>query len=159
MKKENPKRSVMKKKQDLKKLALLGFTTSMILAQSNLQASASDDLEDRDSQILAGAIAHGCPGQRGCGNSSSSRGSGVIADADDDMNRNMSNEMMTEDQLKSQLNDQGKEMFDNLSPEGKALALKLASGNTFKDKNMAVRVAAQRSERRAPSGSMNSGSY
>ncbi len=151
----------MKKKTDLKKLAFIGITTTTVMmgSPSNLQAGNMDDQEGQGSEVLAGLIAHGCPGQKGCnGYSPSSRG--VIADADDNMNRNdTSGDMMTEDQLKSQLNDQGKEMYDNLSPEGKALALKLASGSTFRDKNMAVKVAAQRSERRAPSNSMNSGSY
>lgn len=90
--------------------------------------------------------------------------------------------MMTEDELMSKLNDQGKAMFRSLSPEGKALALKLAGQSckghndckglnscksdknacagqggckgqsqcSFKDKNMAVKVAAKKmAEKRA----------
>lgn len=37
--------------------------------------------------------------------------------------------MLTEDQLKSQLSDQGKDIFNRLTPEGKTLALKLANGS------------------------------
>lgn len=40
---------------------------------------------------------------------------------------NATGQMMTEDQLMSQLNEQGKQMYRGLSPEGKTLAIKLAS--------------------------------
>lgn len=90
--------------------------------------------------------------------------------------------LITEDELTSQLNDQGKAMYKSLSPEGKNLALKLASQDCkghnsckgmgscksdknscagqnacsgqssckFKDKNVAVKVAAKKmAEKRA----------
>jgi hypothetical protein len=48
----------------------------------------------------------------------------------------------TESTLRAQLkDDQVKAMFDNLSPEGKALAVKWANSGNYKDRNEAVKAA------------------
>lgn len=61
-----------------------------------------------------------------------------------------SQKQMTEDELLSQLNEDGKRTFNSLDAAGKALAIKMASLDTFKDKNLAVKAAALKmSEKRA----------
>lgn len=51
---------------------------------------------------------------------------------------------MTESQLLNALNPQGKAMYQSLDSEGKALALQLASQDTYRDKNLAVKEAQRR---------------
>lgn len=124
-----------------------------------------------------------------CGGAGSCSNKGrIIAEANENLYAS-SGQLMTEDQLKSQLNEQGKQQYNSMSPEGKAMALKLASRSckgtndckgqnackaddhscagkgscagssvcSFKDKNQAVKIAAQKqAEKRAKT---NSGSY
>jgi hypothetical protein len=129
-------------------------------------------------------------GYNGCGGT---RGN-VIADADEDTKSSAATgQLMTEDQLMSQLNDQGKQMYKSMNPEGKAMAIKLASRSckgtndckgqnsckstsnscagksscagtsqcSFKDKNLAVKVAAQQqvAKRSMTNAGSTSGSY
>lgn len=179
------------KKKNLKKLALFGIAGGVIVSsQGNVQAG-----QDINSDAFAGLLAAGC-GAHGCNHTppsgSGSRGMVAITDdgaQQDGQDYSSSGQLMTEDQLMSQLNDQGKQMYNSLSPEGKALAIKLASRSckgtndckglgacktnehscagknscagtskcSFKDKNLAVKVAAQKmSEKRSQT---NSGSY
>lgn len=56
--------------------------------------------------------------------------------------------IMTEPQLISQLTPQGRNLYLNLDPEGKALALQLASQANFSNKDLAVREAAKRIQER-----------
>lgn len=144
------------KKCDLKKLALLGIVA--IASQGTVQA----DEAKNEADVLSGIIAAGCGGgSSGCSGMRTPR---YLAESDDSTRSDSSydtsyssGQVMTEDQLLSQLSDQGRQIYQNLSPEGKALALKLANSPAFKDKNSAVRAAAQKlSERRAQ---MNTGSY
>ncbi len=143
------------KKKDFKKLALLGIAGALIASQGAAQADDQSD-DNNNTEILAGMLAAGC-GAHGCSHSNSGPGSrGMIADADENTTMDgSSSQMLTEDQLMSQLNDQGKQMYNNLTPEGKSLALKLASKNAFRDKNMAVKIAAQKQAR----DQTNTGSY
>lgn len=177
------------KKKDLKKLALFGITGGLMVAsQGTVKADAPEG--ENSSDVLTGLMAascgsHTCSSYGGCGNT---RG-GIIADADEDTKSDDSGQVMTEDQLMSQLNDQGKQMYKSLNPEGKAMAIKLASRSckgtnackgqnsckssmnscagkgscagtsqcSFKDKNLAVKVAAQhQAEKRA---NTNTGMY
>lgn len=127
---------------------------------------------------------HACGSIAGCGSSCHA----VIAEAEKSVDMS-SGQLMTESQLMSQLNNEGKRIYNSLSPEGKAMAIKLASRSckgtndckgqnacksddhscagkgscagsstcSFKDKNQAVKVAAQKqAEKRAKT---NSGSY
>ncbi len=188
-------------KKDLKKLALLGIAGAMV-SQGAVHADEENTSSSNPELLAAGCGAHGCNhnhgcsnnngynhgcgsntnnhgcgssgNNHGCGNNGNSRSRGFVAEADTYTSDNAGT-LMTEDQLKSQLNDQGKKMYSSMSPEGKALAVKLASrsckgtndckgqnscksdanscagkGNcagtsqcSFKDKNMAVKVAAQ----------------
>lgn len=54
------------------------------------------------------------------------------------------NRQLTESELLSQLNADGKAKYQRLDAEGKALALKLASTEQYKDKNAAVKAASDK---------------
>lgn len=57
---------------------------------------------------------------------------------------------LTEAELLQQLSPQGKAIYNSLDAEGKAMALQLASQDTYRDKNVAVKEALKRiNERRA----------
>ena len=211
-------------KKDLKKLALLGLTSGVMLGTGGVQA-ANTQANTVSGSLLAHACGGGCGGKKanrsGCSSSYSSCGSqsnqpksgcssysscgganksdrgfvaggcgagscsnhnsskggtrNYIAEVNETLSTS-SGQLMTEDQLKSQLNDQGKQTYNSLTPEGKAMAVKLASRSckgtndckgqnackaddhscagkgscagssicSFKDKNMAVKIAAQK---------------
>lgn len=174
-------------KKDFKKLALLGLAGGVVLASQGTVQANQGTLSDNQGVVLAA----GC-GAKGCNNETgikpSRAGKNFIADADEAAKAD-AGQLMTEDQLMSQLNDQGKQQYKSLTPEGKAMAIKLASRSckgtndckgqnsckaddhscagkgscagssqcSFKDKNTAVKVAAQlQSEKRAKT---DSGSY
>lgn len=59
-----------------------------------------------------------------------------------------SNTTLTEAQLLGQLNSQGRTIYLNLDPEGKSLAIQLASQDSYRDKNLAVREAQRRMSQR-----------
>lgn len=56
--------------------------------------------------------------------------------------------ILTEPQLLSQLSDQGKQIYLSLAPEGKALALQLASQANYTNKDVAVREAQRKYDER-----------
>jgi hypothetical protein len=64
-----------------------------------------------------------------------------------------SSRQVTESEFLSQLNSDGRSLYQTLSPEGKAMALKLAPN--YSDKNQAVKVASQKiaEKRNKPSSS------
>jgi hypothetical protein len=129
-------------KKDLKKLALLGIAGALIASPGPVKA------DEASTEIVSGMLAGGCGGSSGLHSCSSRNscqssmgGSGCahrngcggstsrddLAEADENPMKD-TGQMMTEDQLMSQLNEQGKQMYNNLNPEGKAMAIKLASG-------------------------------
>ncbi len=203
------------KKRDLKKLALLGIAGGAIVASQGALKAETEGDDSSNSNYLSGLIAAGCgqrpggvthscgqnPGNHSCGQRPDNHSCGnqsrdYLADSDDST-RSSSGQMMTEDQLMSQLNEHGKQMYRGMNPEGKALAIKLASRSckntndckgenscktdknscagqgacaamskcSFKDKNLAVKVAAQKQAQKRAQTSMgtysptNSGSY
>lgn len=56
----------------------------------------------------------------------------------------MSSATISEGELMKQLNAQGKAIYNSLDTEGRALALQLASQDSYKDKNQAVKEAQRR---------------
>lgn len=170
------------KKNDLKKLALLGIAGGVLMTQGTVQAN-----ETHNQINISSLIAHSC-GPTSCSHKGGSSGSRMIAEADEST-RTSAAELMTDDQLRSQLNEQGKQTFDSLNSEGKKMAIKLASRTckgtndckgqnscktdehscagkgscagtsacAFKDKNAAVKVAAQKQADKR--NQTNSGSY
>ena len=81
------------KKLDLKRLAVLGLVSGLVIQQPIQAADAKNDYQ--------------------------------TTDTDEDGNRGYF--LMTEDDLLLELNDQGTKAYNQLSPEGKALARKVAS--------------------------------
>lgn len=62
----------------------------------------------------------------------------------------ISSATLTEDQLLGMLSPQGRAIYLNLNPEAKALAIQLASQDSYRDKNLAVKEAQRRmNERRS----------
>lgn len=132
----------MKNKIDLKKLALLGITGGiMVTAQGAVNADENMDREETSILALGG-----CGGKGGCSSyKPRNYDRGFISQADDTPSSMQSTgtetKPLTESELLSQLNDEGKAIYYGLDADGKALALKLAAQT--QDKNQAVKTAAQ----------------
>jgi hypothetical protein len=78
---------------------------------------------------------------------------GYHATTDDNLNRAAvttlnSSATLTEAQLLGMLTSQGRAIYLNLNPEGKALAIQLASQDSYRDKNLAVKEAQRRMNER-----------
>lgn len=155
------------KKNDLKKMALMGITGGIMLASQGAFANEAA----QNTILLAG---HGCGGGscgshgagstkysgQGCGGHSGSYGNthgcssyhesgscgarngyrGDIAESDvvvppthpstaPSTTDKPAGQLMSEQELNSQLSNEGKFLFSRLSPEGKSLAIKLASAS------------------------------
>lgn len=157
-------------KSKLKKIAIMGMASGMMLAAPAIVSAEG-------AQLAGGCGAGKCGGQRpnqtptsrsSCGGQRPSSSCGgqqrpshscggaasrnYTADADMMDQRAMapSMTMMSETELLKSLNAEGKATYQSLDAQGKALALKLASSDTYKDKNQAVKEAAKKAaERRA----------
>lgn len=105
--------------------------------------------------------ANGCASKSsGCANKSSGcanrgNGRGYTADASTEMKDATARRIWTESELLNHLNDSGKAAYRNLTPEGKALALKLASTEQFHDKNEAVKAAERQTAGSNKNSTMN----
>jgi hypothetical protein len=144
------------KKNDFKKMALLGMTGGMLLS-SQAQVSA----EIATSGVI---LAHKC-GANSCNsnrspqpttNSCAAHSANPTADSDKALpTMTTGHKAITESDLMSHLNDEGKKAFAGLDAEGKALALKLANEQApGQNKNDAVQAAAkQMADKRAKANS------
>lgn len=103
------------KKSDLKKLALMGFSSGILM--TNQVSAHNEHATSAEIHNSGKLIANKC-------SSSSPKATTSVNDPNDG---NMNYHIMTEDELKVELNPQGADMYNKLSPEGKALARKLAS--------------------------------
>lgn len=138
-------------KSNFKKLALLGMAGGLLLGSAAPLAAESTEVE---ATILAKSCGSGCSGGR------------RTADAQDTVQQQKSGSyyssgrMMTENELMSQLNEDGKSLYRGLDADGKAQALKLASQPEYKDKNEAVRAASrQMADKRAGMNKGNTSYY
>lgn len=161
-----PQKESHMKKSNFQKLALMGIVGGTLVAQAPVAATEATTNTPKGTTIAGGCHGSGnCSGQHptypisggsSCGGKPQPRQYNeprYTADANMDMN---SGRMMSESELMSQLNENGKTTYRNLDAEGKALALKFAGQSNFQDKNDAVRAAAdQIAQKRA---SMNTGS-
>lgn len=95
------------KQSDLKKLALLGISSGLLVSS---QLSAADTESKKQTSIKKEAP--------------SSSADNKMPDPN---NGNMGYHLMTEDELMIELNPSGVEMYNSLTPEGKLLARKVAS--------------------------------
>lgn len=125
------------KKNDFKKMALLGMTGGMLLSS---QTPVSAQVADSSGIILAHSCGSGsCNNKRSCGGQNQQSQPATHSCAQHNPNRytadsdrevsamTTGHRILTESELKSQLNSDTKRVFDGMSPEGKALALKLAN--------------------------------
>ncbi len=139
-----------------KELAKIALATLILAASSPVNASIDQGFDAHGTYLAAGCAAHGCGG--GSTSPSSAKEGNVTADNTDQMvNKSMvttPSVIMTDSQLLGQLNPQGKGIFMSLDPEGKALAIQLASQDTYKDKNLAVKEAQRRMNERRSSQMM-----
>ena len=164
----------MENKKDLAKIAF----TALILA-SAIPMNGHADLEAHGIVLAAGCAAHGCPAKNGAapqanetsyyedyrkaheesfarpseyGMSNFNRGN-VAGPQGDHLPTGApakASTTLTENQLLGMLNPQGRSIYLSLDSEAKALAIQLASQETYRDKNLAVKEAQRRmNERRS----------
>lgn len=110
------------KKRNLRKLAVLGLSTGLFLAN---QVNAKQNQEDMQQSLLLAQSK--CSGPNGCGGLTAMRDT---PSAHDDINPNDGNlgyHLMTEDELLLELDPQGIALYESLNEEGKALARYVAS--------------------------------
>lgn len=125
----------MENKKDLVKIAL----TALILASA---IPVNGQAETMVSGIL---LAAGCPAH-GCAAAQSGSDQPPVSEE----GRDNSNQPYEETKLLGALNPQGKAIYLSLDSEGKSLAIQLASQDSYRDKNLAVKEAQRRmNERRA----------
>lgn len=138
----------MEHKKELAKIALAAL---ILAASAPANAEIDQSFQSHGTYLAAGCAAHGCGG--GTSPTGTKEGNLTADNSDQMVNKSMvtaPSVMMTDSQLLGQLNAQGKGIFMSLDPEGKALAIQLASQDTYKDKNLAVKEAQRRmNERRS----------
>lgn len=115
------------KKRNMKRVAVAGLMSGLLVVS---QANAAESNEVN--QALPKLASTGCGNHKAGGCNAHNRSAGEIAD-NSDLQSNSSS-TLTSDQLKSQLNEKSRALYDSLDDEGKALAIKLAAG-TCKGKN------------------------
>lgn len=138
---------------NFKKLALMGMVGGALIAAQS-PAVADESAASKNVSGHSGCGASGCShksSNSGCGANS---GKGFTADASTDTNM-AGRKMLTETELLNRLNDSTRAQYSSLSPEGKALALKLASSDQYKDKNDAVKEAAKQMANKSQSVNKN----
>jgi len=160
----------MENKKDLAKIAL----AALILASATPVNGQADGIEAHGTFLAAGCPAHGCPAASGNTDkvissnnpSSNPRASNPSNNGyndqpyreyntttDSDYNRpaattSHSSATLTEAQLIGMLNPQGEAIYLSLDAQGKALAIQLASQDSYRDKNLAVKEAQRRMNER-----------
>lgn len=153
----------MEQRKELAKIAL----AALILASAAPAFAAIDDsLEVHGTYLAAGCAAHGCSTTADAPTDKAANNSGMNAMGSNQMvSQPMVTPMeskpmatapsatLTDAQLIGMLNSQGRGIFMSLDPEGKALAVQLASQEIYKDKNLAVKEAQRRMNERR--GQMN----
>lgn len=98
------------KKQDLKKLALLGVTGGLLLTHSTAAFGASADTT---------------PSTKASSENENTDSKG--SDGEDPNDSNLNYHLMTEQELKLELNEEGLKMYNSLDEKGKELAREVAS--------------------------------
>lgn len=146
------------KRHDLTKLALMGLVGGCLLASN--QASADEERKDRENEgiYLAAKCGAGCNGSPRPNNPSyaSYRSSDpYVADNDSDMVQQGAQanfqQKMTKQELENKLDPQTKALYQNLSDEGRGLALKLANQDC-KGKNDCKGMSACKSDKHECAG-------
>lgn len=143
--------------KQFKKLALMGLVLAAGAAQAET-AAATTETSTTVARGGCGGAGKSCNGYASC---SQYRPGNETADAYQNPNQNPNQQMnpqtqrmLTEGELVTQLNDEGKQIWTRLTPQGKALALRFASQENqinwqgqfigpFRNKNDAVKAAAR----------------
>ena len=139
----------MENKKDLAKIAL----AALILASAT-PVNGQADIEAHGIVLAAGCASHGCPAvKNGSASTSASDNNAYHArvpnqSSSDSSNQPNSNATLTEAQLLSMLNPQGRAIYLSLDQEAKALAIQLASQDSYRDKNLAIKEAQRRMNER-----------
>lgn len=123
-------------KEELKKIAVLGISSGVLLSFS--QASAENSNNGGEHSYMAEH--HGCGGANGCGgqNDRGSRKNQLNSGQNESAYYN-SNGELTEKGLLSQLSAESKEIYQKMDNDEKQLALRLAK--QYRNRNEAVRQA------------------
>jgi hypothetical protein len=130
----------MENKQDLAKIAL----AALLLAAAN-PVPGHADVQAHGIILAAGCAAHGCPAAKDSSNTANSSSDNSDSNQTATMNTSAN---LTEAQLLGMLSPQGRAIYQSLDPEGKALAIQLASQDSYRDKNLAVKEAQRRMNER-----------
>lgn len=151
----------MENKKDLAKIAL----AALILASAT-PVNGQADIEAHGIVLAAGCASHGCPAAKnGSVSTPASDNNAYHARVPNQSSSDYSNQSygtnnsppagahsnatLTEAQLLGMLSPQGRAIYLNLDPEAKALAIQLASQDSYRDKNLAIKEAQRRiNERR-----------
>ena len=102
------------KRREFKTLALMGLASGLLLSN---EASATQGKLQNLSAINNNSTKIAFQSSKSSNNNSN----------EDPNDSNLGYHMMTEDELQLELNDQGNKMYNSLSPQGKKLALQVAS--------------------------------
>lgn len=134
-------------KSKLKKFALMGMAGGLMLSNPN-------PVEANITQDSGSIVAAGCGGSKaGCGGARSSKRPYIAAEDQQTNQPTQKNvKPISENELLSKLDAEGKSTYKNLSPEGKALALRMAGEfcngrdtcGGYKDYNEVVKAAAKK---------------
>ena len=111
----------MMKKKQLTKLAVLGIISGLLTSPVDASEQRGNSMSPEQIRQLL-AKKHECKGPTGC--------AGLVAEREvpkDKNDGNLGYHLMTEDELLLELNDEGTALYKSLSPEGKKLALLVAS--------------------------------
>ena len=128
------------KKINMSKIALLGLTSGLLLAsQANAAVAGANQAGPT---LLSGKCgSHGCNGATADRNIPSATPATTLERTD--TTTSTTTTKLSESDLKAQLNERSKALYESLDTEGKALALRLANTPEFSDKNEAVKAAAK----------------
>lgn len=142
------------KKHDLKKLALMGLTGGVLLSAQSINAEETPS----ENAVASVTADHKCGSGSSCNHQRGGSGGGAGCQQHKPKPQTQQRRELTERELIEHLNDEGKQVYNALTPEGKALALRLASrscgagscGGAYTNKNVAVNEAArQMADKRA----------
>lgn len=115
------------KQPDFKTLALFGLAGGLMFT-SKESAFADPFPSPLDNYLAVASQKAKCPGKHGCPGLTADRNKTTSNQPDYDPNgSNIGYHVFTEDELLLELNDQGTQMYNSLSPENKQLVLTVSS--------------------------------
>lgn len=128
-------------RRDLKKLALMGLTSGMLLATQGHATVVTAYSNDTHTTLVAG---HKC-GKGGCGGRSAQQGCGgrptamLDTPTTERVQRYPNGARITKEKLRDQLNVDTKKIFDTLPEKGKTMVLEAVNKEPTRNKNDIVK--------------------